>query len=195
MGAVTRCAILLVCCLVGMPVLAADPMVPFKCEGPFGRDANHARLAATFGAGNTIIEYDGESDADVTILFPNDPKRRLKVEWKDLKRRRGLGHVTIAGRSSWNVAGVAIGTPLVQLERLNGGPFKLNYFEGDYGGAITDWLGGRFRRPLPSGCALGAFVTVRDEHLPHRGRESDGERGHNRSIIALQWRGIARRKT
>jgi hypothetical protein len=54
--------------------------------------------------------------------------------------------------------------PLVELERLNGGPFKLNYFEGDYGGAITDWLGGRFNAPLSGGCVLGVFVGIDERH-------------------------------
>lgn len=164
MGATIPDAVLVVCCLLGMPALAAEPMTPYKCEGPFGRDASCAKLAATFGAGNTVTTYDGESDSEVTILFPNNPARRLKIEWNDQKARRNIGHVTIAG-SSWSVAGVVIGMPLAEFERLNGGPFKLNYFEGDYGGAITDWLGGRFAGPLPGGCLLGAFVTI-DEHLP-----------------------------
>jgi hypothetical protein len=66
----------------------------------------------------------------------------------------------------WTVAGLAIGTPLAEVERLNGSPFKLNYFEGDYGGAITSWLGGRFDKQLPGGCVLGAGVMIDVEHVP-----------------------------
>jgi hypothetical protein len=54
---------------------------------------------------------------------------------------------------------------LVDLERLNGRPFKLNYFEGDYGGDIFDWRGGRFDAALPGGCRLGASVGIA-EKLP-----------------------------
>jgi hypothetical protein len=164
MGANTAYVVLVVCCLLGMPALAAEPTTPFRCEGPFGPDASHAKLAATFGSGNTESNYDGESDSEVTILFPNNAARRLKIEWNDQKARRGLSHATITG-PSWSVAGVMIGMPLVELERLNGGPFELNYFEGDYGGAITDWLGGRFKAPLSGGCGLGAYVSI-DERLP-----------------------------
>jgi len=160
------CATLIAWCLLCIPALAAEPTTPFKCTGPFGRDASHAKLAATFGAGNAIIKYDDEFDAEVTVLFPNDPKRRLKVAWKDQKGRRGLGHVTIVGRSSWSVAGLMTGTPLAEAERLNGGPFKLNYFDGDYAGAITSWLGGRFDKPLPGGCVLGAYISIDDDHIP-----------------------------
>jgi len=139
---VTRRSLTVAYCLIGTAALAAEPTMTFKCEGPFGRDAAHAKLASKYGAANIVTEYDGEADAEVTVLFPNDPERRLKIQRKDQKARRNPGHITIAGRSSWSVAGVAIGTSLIELERLNGGPFKLNYFEGDYGGAITDWLGG-----------------------------------------------------
>ncbi|WP_145928003.1 hypothetical protein [Bradyrhizobium neotropicale] len=122
-------------------------------------------MASKYGAANIATEYDGEADAEVTILFPNDPERRLRVQWKDQKARRNPGYFTIEGRSSWSVAGVTIGTSLIELERLNDGPFKLNYFEGDYGGAITDWLKGRFDAPVSGGCVLGAFVGI-DEQLP-----------------------------
>jgi hypothetical protein len=185
MTAATRHAILVVCCLLGTPALAAEPTTPFNCKGPFGRDASHAKLAAAFGAGNTIIRNDDEADAEVTILFPNDPKHRLKVEWKDQKRRRGLSHVTIVGHSLWNVAGLVIGTPLAEVERLNGGPFQLNYFEGDYGGAIINWLGGRFDKPLPDGCVLGAFVAVDYEHLPTEVQKAvDREVATDRSLLS-----------
>jgi hypothetical protein len=183
MIAATRHAILVVCCLLGAP--AAEAMTPFNCKGPFGRDASHAKLVATFGAGNTIIKYDDESDMEVTILFPNDPKRLLQVQWKDQNSRRGLGHVTIGRHSSWMVAGLAIGTPLAEIERLNGSPFKLNYFEGDYGGAITSWLGGRFDKPLPGGCMLGAYVTIDDEHVPTEVQKAvDREVTTDRSLLS-----------
>jgi hypothetical protein len=140
--------------------------MPFVCEGPFGRDAGHAKLAALFGAGNAVIRNDEEVDAEVTILFPNNPKRMLTIEWKDPKSRHGLRRVRIVGNASWSVEGLAKGTPLAEVERLNGGPFKLNYFDGDYSGAITSWQGGRFDKPLPGGCVLGAYLSIDEQHLP-----------------------------
>ena len=163
MANIRRCLFALACSLIGTATLAAEP---FNCEAPVGRNATHAKLASKYGSANVVTEYDGEADAEVTVLFPNDPERRLSIQWKDQKARRNPGHVTIAGRSSWSVAGVAIGTSLFDLERLNGGPFKLNYFEGDYGGAITDWLRGRFNTPLSGGCVLGAFVGINERQLP-----------------------------
>jgi hypothetical protein len=115
-----RRAILVLCCLL-TPAFGAEPKTPFSCGGPFGRETSHAKLTRTFGAANATIEDVGEFDEEVTILFPNDPMRRLMVLWKDQRGRRGLRSVIIRGsRSSWSVAGVAIGTPLVEVERLNG---------------------------------------------------------------------------
>ncbi|MES5487698.1 hypothetical protein QMZ05_33540 [Bradyrhizobium sp. INPA03-11B] len=174
------------CCFIGTATLAAEPTRTFKCEGPFGREATHARLASKYGAANIATEYDGEADAEVTILFPNDPERRLKIQWKDQKARQNPQYFTIEGRSSWSVAGVAIGTSLIELQRLNGGPFKLNYFEGDYGGAITDWLKGRLDAPVSGGCVLGAFVGI-DERLPES-KALDEEVTPDRSLLSSGMR-------
>jgi len=180
----TRRFLIVAWCLVNTAAPAKEPANTFKCEGPFGRDATHAKLAAKYGAANIATDDDGEADAEVTILFPNDPERRLKIEWKDQKGRRKPAHITITGRSWWSVAGVAIGTSLVELEDLNGGPFRLNYFEGDYGGAITDWLGGRFNAPLSGGCVPGAFVGI-DERLPDaESKALDQEVAPDRSLLS-----------
>lgn len=174
--------LIVACCFIGTTTLAAERTRPFKCEGPFGREATHAMLASKYGTANIETEYDGEADAEVTILFPNDPERRLKIQWKDQKARRFPRTFTIEGSSSWSVAGVAIGTSLIELERLNGGPFKLNYFEGDYGGAITDWLKGRFDAPVSGGCVLGASVGI-DERLPES-KALDEEVTPERSLLS-----------
>jgi hypothetical protein len=141
-------------------------------------------LVSRYGSANVVTEYDDEADAEVTVLFPNDPERRLKIQWNDQKVRRNPGHVTIAGRSSWSVAGVAIGTSLVELEHLNGGPFKLNDFEGDYGGAITDWLKGRFDAPLSGGCFLGAFVGIAERLPEAMSKAVDEEVTSDRSLLS-----------
>lgn len=170
------------CCLIGTTTLAAE--TTFECKGPFGRDASHAKLASKYGAANIATEYDELADADATILFPNDPGRRLKLLWKDRKGRRNLGYISIGGHSSWSVAGVTIGTSLIELERLNDGSFKLNNFDGDYSGAITDWLKGRFDTPLSGGCMFGASVGI-DEHLAEAVKKAlDKEVTPNGSLLS-----------
>jgi hypothetical protein len=179
-----RPAILALYCLL-TPAIAAEPKTPFKCERPFGRETSHATLARTFGAANATIEDVGEFDEEVTILFPNDPMRRLMVRWRDQKGRRGLRSVIIRGpRSSWSVAGIAIGTPLVELERLNGRPFKLITFEGDYGGAIIDWRGGYFDRPLAGGCRFGGSVWIKADATSDESRALEKETAPERTLLS-----------
>jgi hypothetical protein len=151
--------IILVCAAVVGQSLNGEPASSFRCEGLFGRDASHAEIVKTFGADQT--EDIGRFDAEMTVLFPDDPKRRLVVGWQDQKRQRGLSTVSIEG-SSWKIAGIAIGTPLVEVERLNKGAFRINHFKGDHGGAIIDWMGGRLANPLPGGCHLGVSVNIHD---------------------------------
>ncbi len=177
----------LACCFAGTAALAAESTKPFSCEGPFGHDSSYAKLVSTYGAANLTNKQDAEADAEVTILFPNDPKRRLKIEWENTKARRNPKIITMDAHSSWSVAGVAIGTSLIELERLNGGPFKFNYFEGDYGGAITDWLGGHFKAQLSGGCWLGAFVGI-DDNLPKAVDQAvDAEVTQDRSLLSTGW--------
>jgi hypothetical protein len=181
---VTTRSLIFACCFVGTTALAAEPAKPFSCEGPFGHDSTYAKLASTYGAANITTEQDAEADTEVTILFPKDPGRRLKIQWKDTKTRRNPMLITMDEHSSWSVAGVAMGTSLIELERLNGGPFKLNYFEGDYGGAITDWLGGHFGTQLSGGCRFGAFVGIDGEVPEAVNQVMNAEITQDRSLLS-----------
>jgi hypothetical protein len=162
---------------------AAGPQT-FKCEGPFARDTSHARLVKEYGTANIDTEVYWNADAEVTTLFPKDPQRRLIFNWKDWKGRRKPAVITIERGQYWSVAGLMIDAPLEEVERLNGGPFKLNYFEGDYGGAITDWMGGRLDAPFSSGCRVGITIAI-DEKLPEAvSRAIDAEMTPDRSLLS-----------
>jgi len=147
---------------IGAAVFAAEPSTPFKCEGPFARDTSHAKLAKEFGAANIDTDYDSEADGEVTILFPKDPQRRLKIRWKDQKGRRKPDYIKIEKPSSWSVAGVTTGTSLVELERLNGGPFAVT-FDVDDPGRVSDWKGGHFKTPFSLGCRFGGGLWIDEE--------------------------------
>ncbi len=55
------------------------------CSGAFARDSHHLKLTMTYDRKN--VEF-GEVDAGAgksmaSIIYPNDPKRRLEVWWSD----------------------------------------------------------------------------------------------------------------
>jgi hypothetical protein len=114
-------------------------------------------LVATFGAENvTFQEVPGFEEFSVaaSVVYPNDPKRRLEFLWRDEKARSGLGAIWIDKDSQWTgPLGVRLGMRIDEVESLNTTPFKLSGFDWDYGGMVTDWQGGAMTR-LPGGCRM-----------------------------------------
>jgi hypothetical protein len=150
---------------------SAEPATParvLKCEGPFARNASHADLVKAFGSSNVVYRdvegVDGKL-IKASVVYPNDPKARLEVNWSDEKARRGPT-VLIKDQSAWGMAnGIRIGTELAEVEKLNGKPFKLSGFDWDYGGHVRDWQGGALAKPQPGGCIL-AVELVHPEDVP-----------------------------
>jgi hypothetical protein len=144
----------------------ANTRMAFRCEGIFGRNTDHDALVKSFGAAK--VAFRGYGDGTMaSFVFPDDLQRQIIFEWSDAERRRGLTRVHIHGRGSvWSVAGILVGTPMIDVERANGRPFDLNYFDGDYGGDIINWKGGSFDSALPGGCKLGATLVIDERASP-----------------------------
>jgi hypothetical protein len=109
------------------------------------------------------------------VLFPDEPRRTAYIYWDpevDAKRPalvRITGDTT--GVSDWKTTdGITIGTPITEVERLNGQPFEISGFGWDYGGMVINWNGGKL------GEALGlTFQTSDDKPVADR---ILGEGGH-----------------
>jgi hypothetical protein len=127
------------------------------CTGVFARDSSHLRLAMVFDSRNlTFTEVGGQGGSKIpaSVLFPNDPKRRLEVLWNDEPRRKDTRLIAIDGQSTWTgPKGLRLGLPLAAIEKINGKPFKLRGFSGENSGTVTDWLGGALEN-LPEGCKI-----------------------------------------
>ena len=59
-------------------------------SGAFARDSHHLKLTMTYDRKN--VDF-GEVDAGpgksmASIIYPNDPKRRLEVWWSDVDKRK-----------------------------------------------------------------------------------------------------------
>lgn len=64
-----------------------DATLKIACEGALGRGSSHAMPVKTFGGENVkygkIEIADNTAGIFVSIVFPNDAKRRLEVFWEN----------------------------------------------------------------------------------------------------------------
>jgi hypothetical protein len=128
------------------PAPAPEVSRVIDCEGPFGRYSSHARLVQAFGQPNVekgpIYLGEGE-DTPGSIIYPNDPKNRIEITWKDITRLEKIKWIFVRKDSKWRLAnGLSIGSSLEGVELLNGKPFKLTGFDWDYSGSVSSWQGG-----------------------------------------------------
>jgi hypothetical protein len=133
------------------------------CSGVFSKDSSHLRLAMTFDSRNvTFTEVDGDNGAKVpaSVLFPNDPKRRLEVWWSNPAARNQTYLIVINGKSNWTApGGMKLGLTLAQLEKLNHKPFKVKGFDKDGTATVSDWDGGTLAT-LAGGCKSGMSLKA-----------------------------------
>ena len=144
------------------------------CAGLFGHDASHAALVKAFGEENVIyksIDRPQGSTGKATILFGNDPTRKLIVEWRDEAARSRPIYIGVNNPSRWiGPLGIRIGTGIEEAEKLNGKIFRLNGFGWDLGGnAQFGKNDGKFG-DLPGGCQFGFTFEPTAEGLPLGGK-------------------------
>lgn len=157
-----------------------EPPRSVACSGPFGRKSSHAALVAAFNAKNlTFAEVEGGPEGSklmASVLFPNDPKRRLEVLWRDEESRAETHRVVINGKSTWSgPKGLRLGLTLAAVEKINGKPFKLQGADQDSAMAVSDWDGGALA-DVPGGCLVGvAFTADPKAGAAPRGETADGE--------------------
>lgn len=130
---------------------AGPSLPPFDCIGPLAPETSHAALVARYGKRDVVFRTvpapEGETER-ATVIFPDDPARRIQIVWQDERRRRRPDTITIGTAfSTWRTPeGIGLGTPLEEVERLNGRPFAFMGFGWDYAGTVTDWEGGALER-------------------------------------------------
>lgn len=126
------------------------------CDGAFAKDASHAKLVAAFGAKSvTFKEVDAAegSKEKATVLFDDDPTRRIVVYWHDDKNRARPSTISVSAPSLWvGPGGIGNGMKLSDVEKKNGKPFKLAGFDWGGGGFVRE-LDGKLK-PTAGGCNL-----------------------------------------
>src|ERR1700757_4814281 len=98
------------------------PTTVVACSGTFAKDSSHLKLAMFFDSKNitfTDVEASGIK-IPASVLFPNDPKRRLEVWWSNITARKDIHLIVIGGQSTWAApGGLRLGQTLEQGEKVN----------------------------------------------------------------------------
>lgn len=129
----------------------ADLYVLLVGGNGFKPDTTLADLRARYGAA-AVAEQSvplGEGDSEPgAIIHPDDPARRAYVHFVDANPAGSVSaiHVRDPGSNWSGPLGIRIGTTSVELERLNGKPYKFLGFDWDYGGYVSNWADGTLAR-------------------------------------------------
>jgi hypothetical protein len=133
------------------------------CSGVFAKDSGHLKLAVRFDSRNVVFgQVDGPegSRINASIVYPNDPKRRLEVLWNNEAGRNDTSIIAINGKSQWIAPkGMKLGLAIAALEKANGRPFKISGFGKDGTASVLGWEGGALGS-LPGGCKMGMRLIV-----------------------------------
>lgn len=163
-------------------------IVPGKGFGAITGDSTEAQLVEVFGRDNVkaeeIFAGDGETELG-TVVYPEDPLRRVEILWKDPKAKRFPFRIQIRGEKSlWHTKkGVSLGTTLLELEKINGRPFEISGFGWDSGGQVNSWEGGALEQAFEGKGKGHLFVFLAPPDWENTGltleeeRAVSGERG------------------
>jgi len=139
------------------------PTTVVACSGPFAKDSSHLELVTAFNSKNITfadVEAADGTKVPASILFPNDPKRRLEVWWSDRTHRSDIHLIVIGGQSTWTAPdGLRLGQTLEQVEKINHKPFKLKGFDKDRIATVSDWDGGELAT-LAGDCKPGLSLRA-----------------------------------
>jgi hypothetical protein len=139
------------------------------CSGVFAKDSTHLKLAIKYDSRNIVFgDVDGPDGSKIkaSILFPNDPRRRLEVLWNNEASRSDTSIIAINGKSQWTAPkGLKLGMPLAAIEKLNGKPFKVGAFGADGSASVLGWEGGALSS-LPGGCKIGLRLAADSKAPP-----------------------------
>jgi hypothetical protein len=118
----------------------------YRIEDLLKPDDTLATAQARLGAGNVREQaLDGAEGETLAgwVVYPDDPTRTADVFLDDANAHPAMLRIR-APESTWTRAdGIRIGLGSTELQAMNGKAFAFYGFEWDYGGAISDFHGGR----------------------------------------------------
>jgi hypothetical protein len=167
----------------------AGPPTVVACSGVFAPDSSHQALESTFKEQNvTFTEIEGGQGGTKllgSVLYPNDPKRRLEVFWQDESQRANVRLIAINGRSGWRgPKGLHLGLTIAAVQKINGKPFTLSAIDQDGATTVTDWQEGALAS-LPGGCNVGMRFAI-DPKASEQARSAASAEGFTSTDKALR---------
>ncbi|MBS1828643.1 MAG: hypothetical protein JST93_25280 [Acidobacteria bacterium] len=106
-------------------------IVPGVRVGPIRATSTKADLRAAFGASNvterTVHIEEGVMEP-ATVVYPNDPTRRLSITWRDGHPQLILiCHEQRQPHCKWHTAdGISLGVRMSRLQDIHASPFEVN---------------------------------------------------------------------
>ncbi len=144
-----------------------------ECAGLFGRDTSHAALVKAYGETNVVykkIDAPQGSTGMATVVFERLRNRKLTIEWFDEKNLARPIYISIEGPKWVGPLGIRLGTPIDEVEKQNGKPFRLNGFGWDLGGSARFGKDDGKLGTVPGGCHFGLTFEPTAEGLPLGGK-------------------------
>ena len=123
-------------------------LVPGQRIGPlYAAHSLENDLVQTFGVQNVKRQeiYLGEGATAPGFVIFGDTRNAVEVYYDTsfVKDRPALLRITEEGTDWKSPEGITIGTTLEELVRINGKPVTFWGFGWDYGGAVSNWNGGK----------------------------------------------------
>jgi hypothetical protein len=132
------------------------------------------------------VDANNGTKVPASVVFPNDPKRRLEVWWANAAGRSETYLIVINGKSTWTgPGGMKLGLTLTQLEKLNHKPFKIKGFDKDGVATVSDWDGGALAT-LPGGCKSGLSLHADPKVSPDALSELTADKEYSSSDDAIR---------
>jgi hypothetical protein len=161
-------AIILGFSLVQNVFAASWQLDPLGIEGSITAQTTEKDLIDVYGSSNVepIDVQLGEGETEPgTVLFPNDPMKRIEIMWKDKSKKAFPKRVQLTGdKSYWKtIHSISLGTTLKELEKVNKRAFTLAGFGWDYSGTIHSWEGGKLENLLDS--KAGVWIRLNDRTI------------------------------
>ncbi len=150
---------------------------PGKRVGPITSKTTLEELMSFFGEMNVrearIPLEDGETERG-TVIFSEDPERRLFIQWKyhNVSPRA----VIVEGKRWRTTKGFGIGSRLSEIVRVNEGPISFAGFGWDYAGYVMSWRGGALEADHRLRDDISVFLAPAQPYLPADFQALQGDR-------------------